>query len=76
MSEPFDIPNLDNVPTFGFLPMQFRDKRQCAACNRKVWRGIVNINNPDGTCVCHSCADSWDDGPTSFEQAVGIEEIS
>lgn len=70
-----DIPNPDNVPTFGFMPMQLRDKRQCAACNRKVWYGIVNINNPEGAVVCMECSRSWDEGPTSFEEAVGIEEL-
>ena len=57
----------DQVPTFGFRPQQLRDRRRCASCNRRVWYGIVNINNPDGAVVCMSCYRAWDDGPTRFE---------
>ena len=70
MSDPMDFPNPDQVPTFGFMPMQLRERRHCAACNRRVWYGIVNIRNPEGNVVCTSCSKAWDDGPTSFEDVV------
>lgn len=64
----------DGVPTFGYRQMHLRAKRRCAACNRKVWVGIVNIANPEGPVVCRSCYDAWDEGPTIFEDAT-VEDL-
>lgn len=67
------IDNPDNVPTFGFVKHCFNPKRRCEACNRQVYVGLVNVNDLDGKVVCMKCSDAWDDGPTSFEDAMASE---
>jgi hypothetical protein len=66
--KPLDNP--DNVPTFGFVKHSFNPKRRCEACNRSVYVGIVNINDMAGKVVCMKCSDTWDEGPTSFENSM------
>lgn len=69
MSDWRDVPNPQNVPTFGFVRHLSRAKRPCVTCNRRVYVGIVNIHDPDGKMMCTRCYDALDDSPTSFEDA-------
>ncbi len=50
----------DGVPTFGWVYAQFRAKKRCGMCNRKVWVGIVSLRDRlDPTSaeriMCASC---------------------
>lgn len=55
----------DDVPTFGFRELNFSPKRPCECCGRRVYVGLVNLDNmdprsPDFKVVCRRCADRWD----------------
>ena len=61
MTNPFD----DDVPTFGFRELHFSPKRRCEVCRRKVYVGLVNINNmdpesPGFKVVCRTCSLRWE----------------
>ena len=55
-----NLPN-DGVPTFGFRQYAFKPKRRCVSCNRRVYVGIINLNDegrehePDFRVMCTSC---------------------
>ena len=56
----------DGVPTFGFRELHFTPKRRCEVCSRKVYVGLVNIDNmdassPDFKVVCRRCSAEWDE---------------
>lgn len=71
---------MSDYGTLGWRYYTFSPKRRCVACNRKVYVGVVGVNQigrerePDFKVLCRACYRSLDDDPGEFADAQVPEQ--
>ena len=69
----------ESVPTFGWRGYEWRKPAiRCVSCNRKVRRGVININDepesgPPARVMCWSCYHSLDERVNVPESVEGVD---